>query len=104
MVVFKKIGTTGVLYTFIFSNVKSNSKKGKKAEEVSDSDLDSDDDLDDEELSLGSMAEEDFGDELEEDGGAFMDPGGDDDDEGVCTCVTHAVSSEVHLFGPFHLY
>ncbi|MCI4389622.1 hypothetical protein PGIGA_G00100230 [Pangasianodon gigas] len=62
-------------------NVKSNSKKGKKAEEVSDSDVDSDDDLDDEELSLGSMAEEDFGDELEEDGGAFMDPGGDDDEE-----------------------
>ncbi|XP_026779107.3 CCAAT/enhancer-binding protein zeta [Pangasianodon hypophthalmus] len=62
-------------------NVKSNSKKGKKAEEVSDSDADSDDDLDDEELSLGSMAEEDFGDELEEDGGAFMDPGGDDNDD-----------------------
>ncbi|XP_053470421.1 CCAAT/enhancer-binding protein zeta [Ictalurus furcatus] len=60
-------------------NVKSNSKKGKKSEEVSDSDLD--DELDDEELSLGSMDEEDFGDELEEDGGAFMDPGGDDNDD-----------------------
>lgn len=70
------------MYIF-YSNVKNNSKKGKKAEEVCDSDLDSDDDLDDEELSLGSMAEEDFGDELEEDGGAFMDPGGDDDEEGV---------------------
>ncbi|XP_060722252.1 CCAAT/enhancer-binding protein zeta [Tachysurus vachellii] len=60
-------------------NVKSNSKKGKKSEDVSD--LDSEDDLDDEEISLGSMDEEDFGDELEDDGGAFMDPGGDDDDE-----------------------
>ncbi|KAK3542423.1 hypothetical protein QTP86_025911 [Hemibagrus guttatus] len=61
-------------------NVKSSSKKSKKSEEVSDSDLDSEDDLDDEELSLGSMAEEDFGDELEDDGGAFMEPGGDDDE------------------------
>ncbi|XP_062857795.1 CCAAT/enhancer-binding protein zeta [Trichomycterus rosablanca] len=61
-------------------NVKKKSQ-GKKKEEASDSDLDSDDDLDDEELSLGSMDEEDFGDELEEDGGAFMDPDGDDDDE-----------------------
>lgn len=43
------------------------------------------DDLDDEEVSLGSMDEEDFGDELEEGGGMFMDPDGDeegDDDEG----------------------
>lgn len=73
-----------VAFSF-YSNVKSKSKKGKTSEEVSDSDLDSDDDLDDEELSLGSMDAEDFGDELEEDGGAFMDPGGDDDDdEGAC--------------------
>ncbi|KAF5894166.1 CCAAT/enhancer-binding protein zeta, partial [Clarias magur] len=64
-------------------NVKSKGKKGKVSEEVSDSDLNSDDDLDDEELSLGSMDAEDFGDELEEDGGAFMDPGGDDDDDEV---------------------
>lgn len=46
------------------------------------------DDLDDEVVSLGSMDEEDFGDELEEEGGMFMDPDGDeegdddDDDEG----------------------
>ncbi|XP_062323286.1 CCAAT/enhancer-binding protein zeta isoform X1 [Osmerus eperlanus] len=62
-------------------NVKSKSKKGKKGEEDSESDMDSDDmdDLDDEEISLGSMDEEDFGDDLEEEGGAFMDPGGDDD-------------------------
>ncbi|XP_026856627.2 CCAAT/enhancer-binding protein zeta [Electrophorus electricus] len=61
-------------------NVKSKSKKGKKTE-LSDSDLDSDDNLDDEEVSLGSIGEEDFGDELEEEGGAFMDPKGEDDDE-----------------------
>lgn len=78
------MNATGIMYVFFYSNVKSNSKKGKKSKVVSDSDLDSDDDLDDEELSLGSMAEEDFGDELEEDGGAFMDPGGDDAEEGVC--------------------
>ncbi|XP_058469988.1 CCAAT/enhancer-binding protein zeta isoform X2 [Solea solea] len=64
-------------------NVKS--KKGKKDADDSDaddSDMD-DDDLDDEEVSLGSMDEEDFGDELEDEGGAFMDPdgGGEDDDD-----------------------
>ncbi|XP_063079230.1 CCAAT/enhancer-binding protein zeta isoform X2 [Engraulis encrasicolus] len=69
-------------------NVKKKSKKKKKGEEESDDDdddLDSDDvdDLDDEEVSLGSMDEEDFGDELEEDGGAFMGVGGDDDDDEV---------------------
>lgn len=63
---------------FVFSHVTS--KKGKKDAEDSDSDMD---DLDDEEVSLGSMDEEDFGDELEEEGGTFMDPdeGGEDDDE-----------------------
>eukprot|EP00066_Takifugu_rubripes_P020840 XP_011610106.1 PREDICTED: CCAAT/enhancer-binding protein zeta [Takifugu rubripes] len=50
--------------------------KTKKSEESDDSDVD---DLDDEEISLGSMDEEDFEDELEEEGGMFMDP--DDDDE-----------------------
>ncbi|XP_059212983.1 CCAAT/enhancer-binding protein zeta [Centropristis striata] len=68
-------------------NVKS--KKGKKgAEDSDDSEEDSDlDDLDEEEVSLGSMDEEDFGDELDEDGGTFMEPDGagdhddDDDDE-----------------------
>uniref|UniRef100_A0A3Q2ZDU1 CCAAT/enhancer-binding protein zeta n=1 Tax=Kryptolebias marmoratus TaxID=37003 RepID=A0A3Q2ZDU1_KRYMA len=49
---------------------------GKKTED--DSDVD---DLDDEEVSLGSMDEEDFGDELEEEGGAFIDPD-EDEDEG----------------------
>ncbi|AWP20443.1 putative CCAAT/enhancer-binding protein zeta-like [Scophthalmus maximus] len=60
-------------------NVKS--KKGKKgAEDSDDSDGSDVDDLDDEELSLGSMDEEDFGDELEDEGGAFMDPDGDDEE------------------------
>lgn len=56
------------------------SKKGKKGEEDSDVDDSDVDDLDDEEVSLGSMEDEDFGDELEEDGGMFMDP---DADEGT---------------------
>ncbi|KAK9531906.1 hypothetical protein VZT92_011298 [Zoarces viviparus] len=63
-------------------NVKS--KKSKKGAEDSEDSDDSDvDDLDDEEVSLGSMDEEDFGDELEEEGGTFVDPdgGGDDDDD-----------------------
>ncbi|XP_034383597.1 CCAAT/enhancer-binding protein zeta-like [Cyclopterus lumpus] len=61
-------------------NVKSKKRKkgGDDSEDSEDSDLD---DLDDEEVSLGSMDEEDFGDELEEEGGAFVDPGGDDDDD-----------------------
>ncbi|KAK6295057.1 hypothetical protein J4Q44_G00342830 [Coregonus suidteri] len=61
-------------------NIKIQSKKGKKGGE-DDSDSDLDDDLDDEEVSLGSMDEEDFGDELEEEGGAFMDTVGEDDDD-----------------------
>lgn len=60
--------------------MKSKSKKGKDGD--SDSDMSSDDDdLDDEEVSLGSM-EDEFGEELEEEGGEFMDPD-DDGDEGV---------------------
>uniref|UniRef100_A0A096LRA9 CCAAT enhancer binding protein zeta n=1 Tax=Poecilia formosa TaxID=48698 RepID=A0A096LRA9_POEFO len=53
-------------------NVRS--KKGRDSE---DSDLE--DDLDDEEVSLGSMDEEDFG---EDEGGTFMDPDEDDDGSG----------------------
>ncbi|XP_053193550.1 CCAAT/enhancer-binding protein zeta [Scomber japonicus] len=64
-------------------NVKT--KKVKKGGEESDSDADDSDldDLDDEEMSLGSMDEEDFGDELEDEGGTFMDinGGGDGDDD-----------------------
>uniref|UniRef100_A0A8C7PLC7 CCAAT/enhancer-binding protein zeta n=1 Tax=Oncorhynchus mykiss TaxID=8022 RepID=A0A8C7PLC7_ONCMY len=68
---------------FFYRNVKTKSKKGKKGGDEDESDLDDDldGDLDDEEVSLGSMDEEDFGDELEEEGGAFMDPAGEDDDE-----------------------
>ena len=69
-----------VSHSAFLSNVKS--KKGKKGAEASDSDDSDMDDLDDEEVSLGSMDEEDFGDELEDEGGTFMDAGGDDDDEG----------------------
>uniref|UniRef100_A0A8C7JZT5 CCAAT/enhancer-binding protein zeta n=1 Tax=Oncorhynchus kisutch TaxID=8019 RepID=A0A8C7JZT5_ONCKI len=72
---------------FFYRNVKTKSKKGKKGGDEDESDLDDDldGDLDDEEVSLGSMDEEDFGDELEEEGGAFMDPAGEDDDEeGMC--------------------
>ncbi|XP_029281106.1 CCAAT/enhancer-binding protein zeta [Cottoperca gobio] len=63
-------------------NVKTKKKKKKDVEE-SDSDGSDMDDLDDEEVSLGSMDEEDFGDELEDEGGTFMDPdgGGDEDDD-----------------------
>lgn len=77
------------VFCFSVSNVKS--KKDKKSGDDSESDVDNSDmdDLDDEEVSLGSMDEEDFGDELEEEGGMFMDPDGDeegddddDDDEG----------------------
>ncbi|XP_066532775.1 CCAAT/enhancer-binding protein zeta [Hoplias malabaricus] len=59
-------------------NVKSKSKNDKKAEDL-DSDLDSDD-LDDEEVSLGSLDEVEFGDELEEEGGEFMDPEGEEEE------------------------
>ena len=76
------------LHFLFFLSFVSNvtSKKGKKEEDSDDSDSDVDN-LDDEEVSLGSMDEEDFGDELEEDGGTFVDPEGggeeeDDDDEG----------------------
>lgn len=61
------------------SNIKMKSKKGKKGgEDDSDSDLDGD--LDEEE-SLGSLDEEDFGDELE--GPSFIDSIGEDDEEGM---------------------
>nr|XP_015210566.1 PREDICTED: CCAAT/enhancer-binding protein zeta [Lepisosteus oculatus] len=61
-------------------NMKKTAKQGKKGDSDSDSDLE-EGDLDDDEVSLGSMDEEDFGNELEEAGGAFMDVGDDDDKE-----------------------
>lgn len=74
-------GFISVFPPCVCSHVKS--KQGKKGADESDSDNSDMDDLDDEEVSLGSMDEEDFGDELEEEGGMFMDPdGGGDDDEG----------------------
>uniref|UniRef100_A0A1A8KF65 CCAAT/enhancer-binding protein zeta n=1 Tax=Nothobranchius kuhntae TaxID=321403 RepID=A0A1A8KF65_NOTKU len=55
--------------------------KSKRTQKNPDSDSDLSD-LDDEEVSLGSMDEEDFGDVLEEEeGGTFMDPSGDEEDE-----------------------
>ncbi|NXI26636.1 CEBPZ protein, partial [Sterrhoptilus dennistouni] len=67
-------------------NIKKNPKGGKKGQggEGSGADWeDSDDedgfsDLDDEEVSLGSM-EEDFEDDMDEEGGVFMDVSEDDD-------------------------
>ncbi|XP_038628048.1 CCAAT/enhancer-binding protein zeta [Tachyglossus aculeatus] len=57
-------------------NVKRKPKKGKRnkggASDSEESDGDEDDELDDEEVSLGSMDGE-FGDEVDEDGGTFMD-------------------------------
>ncbi|XP_068041441.1 CCAAT/enhancer-binding protein zeta [Anomalospiza imberbis] len=69
------------------SNIKKNPKGGKKGQagEGSGADWeDSDDeddfnDLDDEEVSLGSM-EEDFEEDMDEEGGVFMDVSEDDDD------------------------
>lgn len=74
------IASLPFLFVLLVSNVKS--KKGKKSAEESESDDSDMDDLDDEEVSLGSMDEE-FGEELEEEGGTFMDPdGGADFHEG----------------------
>ncbi|XP_075993392.1 CCAAT/enhancer-binding protein zeta isoform X2 [Genypterus blacodes] len=63
-------------------NVKKKTKAKKDAED-SDSDDSDIDDLDEEEMSLGSMDEEDFGEELEEEGGTFMDPeaGGEEEEQ-----------------------
>ncbi|GCC22718.1 hypothetical protein chiPu_0001106, partial [Chiloscyllium punctatum] len=56
------------------SNMKQKSKNAKRVEEA-DSDLEDDDmgDLDDDEVSLGSLDEEDFEEGVGEDGGMFMD-------------------------------
>ncbi|NXF40751.1 CEBPZ protein, partial [Nyctibius bracteatus] len=60
-------------------------KKGQRSEESSADWEDSDDedefsDLDDEEVSLGSM-EEDFGEDMDEEGGVFMDVSDDDNSQ-----------------------
>ncbi|NXE11626.1 CEBPZ protein, partial [Lophotis ruficrista] len=67
------------------SNIKKKTEGGKKGQRSEESGADwedSDDedefgDLDDEEVSLGSM-EEDFGDDMDEEGGVFMDVSDDD--------------------------
>ncbi|NXP02378.1 CEBPZ protein, partial [Thinocorus orbignyianus] len=61
-------------------NIKKKTKGGKKSQRSEESSADWDDsddedefsDLDDEEVSLGSM-EEDFGEDMDEEGGVFMD-------------------------------
>ncbi|NXG51367.1 CEBPZ protein, partial [Psilopogon haemacephalus] len=63
-------------------NIKKKTKGGKKGEESSADWEDSDDedefsDLDDDEVSLGSM-EEDFGEDMDEEGGVFMDVSDDE--------------------------
>ncbi|XP_007671470.2 CCAAT/enhancer-binding protein zeta isoform X2 [Ornithorhynchus anatinus] len=69
------------------SHVKKKPKRGKKNKgQESDSEESDDDDddlneLDDEEVSLGSM-DEDFGDEVDEDGGTFMDVLDDENSSG----------------------
>ena len=77
------------LVTYFFSNIKKKTKGGKKGQRSEESNADwedSDDedefsDLDDEEVSLGSM-EEDFGEDMDEEGGVFMDVSDDDNSLG----------------------
>lgn len=76
------------LVSYFFSNIKKKTKGGKKGQRSEESSADwedSDDedefsDLDDEEVSLGSM-EEDFEEDMDEEGGVFMDVS--DDDNGL---------------------
>ncbi|CAL1585659.1 unnamed protein product [Knipowitschia caucasica] len=63
-----------------FAGNVSRKKTSDPLDSDPDSDQDSDLDLDDEEVEL-SLDEEDFGEEFEEEGGAFMNP--DDNDEDV---------------------
>lgn len=75
-----------------FSNIKKNPKGGKKGKGSGADWEDSDDeddfsDLDEEEVSLGSM-DEDFEEDMDEEGGVFMDVSEDDDDLGKVPFVT----------------
>uniref|UniRef100_A0A8C8R5J1 CCAAT/enhancer-binding protein zeta n=1 Tax=Pelusios castaneus TaxID=367368 RepID=A0A8C8R5J1_9SAUR len=70
-------------------NIKNKSKGGKKSQgskessaDLEDSDDDEFNEMDDEEVSLGSMDEE-FGDDVDEDGGTFMDVSDDDNSPDV---------------------
>ncbi|XP_035177910.1 CCAAT/enhancer-binding protein zeta [Oxyura jamaicensis] len=68
-------------------NIKKKTIGGKKSKRTEDSGADWDDsddedefsDLDDEEVSLGSMEEEDFEKDMDEEGGVFMDVSDDND-------------------------
>eukprot|EP00075_Anas_platyrhynchos_P020432 XP_027309685.1 CCAAT/enhancer-binding protein zeta [Anas platyrhynchos] len=68
-------------------NIKKKNTGSKKSKRTEDSGADWDDsddedefsDLDDEEVSLGSMDEEDFEKDMDEEGGVFMDVSDDDD-------------------------
>ncbi|XP_077408281.1 CCAAT/enhancer-binding protein zeta [Vanacampus margaritifer] len=62
-------------------NVSSSKKKKGGKKDTDDSEGSDLDDLDDDEVSLGSMNEGDFGEDLDEEGGTFMEPDGDDDDD-----------------------
>lgn len=89
------------LVTSSFSNIKKNPKGGKKGQsEGSGADWDDSDDeddfsnLDDEEVSLGSM-EEDFEEDMDEEGGIFMDVSEDDNDLGKVPFVTENKKKEL---------
>lgn len=78
--------------TYFFSNIKkkSNGNKKSRSEESGADWEDSDDedefsDLDDEEVSLGSMEEDDFEEDMNEEGGVFMDVSDDDNSPGEVT-------------------
>lgn len=83
-------------FTYFFSNIKKKNTGSKKSKRTEDSGADWDDsddedefsDLDDEEVSLGSMDEEDFEKDMDEEGGVFMDVSDDDDNLGKVTFNT----------------
>uniref|UniRef100_A0A8C5WTY4 Uncharacterized protein n=1 Tax=Laticauda laticaudata TaxID=8630 RepID=A0A8C5WTY4_LATLA len=67
-----------------FSNIKVKNKKKRNSNdetESEDSEEDNFEDLDDEEVSLSSM-DEDFGEDIDEEGGTFMDVSDDDNTPG----------------------
>lgn len=83
------------LLRIYFSNIKKKSdgnKKSKRSEDSGDDWDDSDDeefsDLDDEEVSLGSMEEGDFEEDMDEEGGVFMDVSDDDNSPGKVKTTT----------------
>lgn len=94
------------LVTFFFSNIKKKTKGGKKGQRSEDSSgdwEDSDDeddfsDLDDEEVSLGSM-EEEFGEDMDEEGGVFMDVSDDDKSLGKVPLITKKLEEKALKIG-----